>query len=150
MEVQMPNDLNIADKLTPESELRAAASQLVLEALGPVAQSLQEFRLNVQDRLEEVGAKEWLLDTKATLEPYIGDLKIGELVRTALEGLQWGVDLVAGKVDASLKDVVIALVAFGMQVADYVRNGHFVGDLQKVGLKLAAGMRQLTLPANES
>ncbi|MBK7074583.1 MAG: hypothetical protein IPH44_20030 [Myxococcales bacterium] len=143
----MPNDLSIAETLTPESELRAAAGELILEALAPVAQSLQEFRLNVQDRLEELGAKDWLAATRETLEPYIGDLKIGELVRTAIAGLEWGIDLVAGKVDASLKDVVVSLVAFGLQVADYVRNGHFLGDLQKAGLKVAAGMRQLRLPA---
>lgn len=110
--------------------------QEVREALSQVASTIQEVRDEVADHLRAHDAKEWIDAAIKLLEPLKGDNELGRVVHAAIQGLQAGVDWLEGGRDLRFFDTVVEVVSFGMQVQNYIANGHFLGDLGRAGEQL--------------
>jgi vacuolar-type H+-ATPase subunit E/Vma4 len=115
----------------------------VIEALQPVVGIITEVRDEISERLGEVDAREYLENVQELLKTHVNDLKIGQLVQTAIRGLQAGVDLLDGKLDANFFEAVVEVVAFAVQVQQYIACGHYLGDLLKVAGKVAIAIDAL-------
>src|SRR5690242_19905997 len=101
------SELSVKTEEVPIEKFRSEALQVVRDVFRPVAQTIGEVRSEVADRLNEVGARDWLEGLRGDLAPFVKDTKFGGLVDTALRGVQAGIDLVDGKLDASFSDIVI-------------------------------------------
>lgn len=108
----------------------------IREALAPAVEAIQEVRDEVADRLRTVDAAQWLTGAIEALEPLQSDNDLGRLVHAALVGLRAGVEWVTGERDVQFFAAIVDVVAFGMQVREYIDRGHYLDDLKRAGEQL--------------
>ena len=104
-------------------------------ALEEVRGILDDVRSETSERLHETDPAEWLGELADRLEAWPGDIEGARLVGTALGGLMLAVALLEGDEDFE-PEMLVSLVAFAVQVYEYVDKEHHLADLERAAARL--------------
>jgi hypothetical protein len=97
-----------------------------------VNEAINEYKMEASVWLRDVGASELLSQTKEYLQMFVSGTDFGRIALAAVHGLEVGIAWLSSEQDLHWFDVVTELVGFGICVADYLKHGHYLGDLELV------------------
>ena len=139
---------------TAETSLREAEPGRVSEAeikaaLSEVDGTLEEVRPEVSERIREADAADWMGELRELLKPHTSDFETARVATTALACVETVLAIMDGRQDLDLATAA-KLLAFALQVYEYIDKEHYLGDLDRAAEKLEPLLEQLKSARTEA